>query len=312
MKNQFEVFTSVLSNFADAQKAVTLATESANSAEKENEAYLDSLGAKLNLLKQQFQELVLGEGGLQSFAKGLLDVGIAILKFANSDVGQLTIAVGLAVTAVTLLRKAFIALAASNFSASIGMIVTEIGSLIAGTGTLTGVMTALTISMKTCPLFWGTLAVGGITTIAVAIDALNVTLDEQIEKFNEAKSVYDSAKSELEGLVSQLKSVRDRIDEINSQENLSITDETQLRLLQEEEASLENQVLLQQELARAAKEEATTEAERTLTKTFKSGEVFGYSTPTHEDPLLKEQSGTVLDAVSIYDQKKNEEQDAID
>ena len=95
MKNQFEVFTSVLSNFADAQKAVTLATESANSAEKENEAYLGSLGAKLNLLKSQFQELVLGKGGLQEFAKNLLDVGIAMLKFANSDVGQAIIKITL-------------------------------------------------------------------------------------------------------------------------------------------------------------------------------------------------------------------------
>ena len=88
MKNQFEVFTSVLTNFEGAQNAVTLAIQSSGSAEKENEAYMDSLSAKINLLKAQFEQLVLGEGGLQNLAKGLLDVGIAILKFANSDVGQ--------------------------------------------------------------------------------------------------------------------------------------------------------------------------------------------------------------------------------
>lgn len=60
-KNQFEVFVSVLENFADAQKAVVLATNSAGSAEKENEAYLDSLGAKLNQTKALLQELVLGD-----------------------------------------------------------------------------------------------------------------------------------------------------------------------------------------------------------------------------------------------------------
>lgn len=44
-KNQFEVFASVESNFADAQKAVTLATNSENSALNENSKYMESVGA---------------------------------------------------------------------------------------------------------------------------------------------------------------------------------------------------------------------------------------------------------------------------
>ena len=95
MKNQFEVFTSVLTNFADAQRAVTLAIESNGSATKENEAYMDSMSAKLNLMKAQFQELVLGDGGLESFGKGILDVGINVLTLINDLGGLKTVLVAL-------------------------------------------------------------------------------------------------------------------------------------------------------------------------------------------------------------------------
>jgi hypothetical protein len=44
-KTQFEVFTSVVSNFADAQKAVEYATNSENSALNENSKYMESIGA---------------------------------------------------------------------------------------------------------------------------------------------------------------------------------------------------------------------------------------------------------------------------
>ena len=44
-KNQFEVFSSVVSGFADAQKAVALATDSENSALNENSKYMESISA---------------------------------------------------------------------------------------------------------------------------------------------------------------------------------------------------------------------------------------------------------------------------
>ena len=103
--NQVMNFSALMENFGTAISATTTAYNSSGSAIKENEKAMDTIGKKIELLRSQFEQLILGEGGLQSFAKGLLDVGVAILKFANSDVGQLTIAVGLAVTAVTLLHK---------------------------------------------------------------------------------------------------------------------------------------------------------------------------------------------------------------
>ena len=313
--NQVQNFSALMENFAVAIDATTTAYNSSGSAAKENEKAMDTIEKKTELLRSQFEQLILGEGGLQSFAKGLLDVGIAILKFANSDVGQLTIAVGLAVTAVTLLHKAFIALTASNFGASIGMIVTEIGSLIAGTGTLTGAITALTISIEACPLFWGALAVGGIVAIIAVADKLNVTLDEQIEKLNEVKDAYESATQEVDSVSKTLERVRDRIAEINEQGTLNITDDVELQKLKEEEATLENQLVLLREKADLQKKKYTKEAQKTLTKTFQDVDAFGYDEDNYYMARGEEVhaigSGNVIQALENYNKKIQESQEKI-
>ena len=63
-KNQFEVFMAEMNQFTSVQKAYNLAVNDNSMATKENEKYMESLTAKLTALKQQFQELALGDGGL--------------------------------------------------------------------------------------------------------------------------------------------------------------------------------------------------------------------------------------------------------
>lgn len=314
-KNQFEVFTSVLSNFADAQKAVTLATESANSAEKENEAYLDSLGAKLNLLKSQFQELVLGKGGLQEFAKILLDVGIAILKFANSDIGQAIIKITLWTAGI---NGAFKALELLKGSQIINWISTFITAMTAAKDSTIGFVGALELANINPIVLAITALVGVVIAAKAAYDHFNVTLEEHVEKLKELKSDYEEAQTKADELEKQLENVRDRIEEINSKDNLELTDETQLRMLQEEEASLENQLLVQKELARIAKEKATDEAKQTLQKETTDAGAFGstqvnvasgYTGDTVRELANK---GTVVEALDSYTKQLNETQDEID
>ena len=55
------------------------------------------------------------------------------------------------------------------------------------------------------------------------------------------------------------------IEDINDTDNLTITDEEQLQLLKEQEASLEAQIILQKELAEQRKKEVTQQAVKTLT-----------------------------------------------
>jgi uncharacterized coiled-coil protein SlyX len=121
-KTQFEVFTSVVSNFADAQKAVEYATNSENSALNENARYMESVDAKTSLLKSNVSELVLGDGGLTSLIKTLLDVSNAFLSLANSGIGKAVINIGLFYTAILLLSKGFALLQAKSVGLSFSIL----------------------------------------------------------------------------------------------------------------------------------------------------------------------------------------------
>ena len=274
--NQVMNFSALMENFGTAISATTTAYNSSGSAIKENEKAMDTIGKKIELLRSQFEQLILGEGGLQSFAKGLLDVGIAILKFANSDIGQVIIKTALLTSAITLAKKGLDALIASNIKAWAINSATGfqlIGEAIVGfaTKTMTAgnilaafseTLTALNINPTMLAL---TAFVGTMVGVTAAYKKLNPTLDEQVSKLEEVKSSYEETQSTLSSLETSLENVRKQIEDINDTDNLTITDEEQLQLLKEQEASLEAQIILQKELAEQRKKEVTQQAVKTLT-----------------------------------------------
>ena len=264
--NQVQNFTALMENFSVAVEATATAYDSSGSASKENEKAMDTIEKKLQILRSQFEQLVLGEGGLQNAAKWFLDLGVNILKFANSDIGQLIIQLGLLATAFSVVTKAILTFSATNFGASIGLIVTEIGAFIAGASNMTNVITALTISMEACPLFWGALAVTGIILIVKAIDTVTVSLEEQIEKLNEVKSAYEDAKSSVESLESQLESINSKIKEINSQDGAKVAREGELNELNRQKAELESILEIEKERLRIAQLQYEQEAKNTVYK----------------------------------------------
>ena len=160
---------------------------------------MDSLSAKINLLKAQFEQLVLGEGGLQNLAKGLLDVGIAILKFANSDVGQTIIKTTALISTIALLKKGFIALKESTKLLQLTTLIKDVMALKSGMTTVVSSQLALDIATKgltktllanaaawaKTPMGMATIVVGAIVAIKAAYDHFNVTLDEQVDKLKE-------------------------------------------------------------------------------------------------------------------------------
>lgn len=265
---------------------------------------------------------------MQSFGKTLLDIGITILKFANSDVGQTIIQLTLLVTSLNLVAKGFEALKISTKALGIATLIKDVASLKAGMQTVVSSQLALDIATKgltktfianaaawlTTPMGMATAIAVGVFALIKVVDALTVSFDEQVEKLEEAKSAYESTKTELENITEQLKQVRDRIDEINNKDELNITEESQLRLLKEQEASLEHQLILQQELNKEAKDQATTEAKKTLSKSFESAEAFGVTTDYFQSgmPVTTVGKGTLIEAIDSLNQKMAEEQDTID
>ena len=76
-----------LDNMDTALAATETAYNSMGSAVKENEAYLSSIEAKTQAFKAAFQELALTFIN-SDFVKQIIDLGTALLKFANTDLGQ--------------------------------------------------------------------------------------------------------------------------------------------------------------------------------------------------------------------------------
>lgn len=97
-----------------------------------------------------------------------------------------------------------------------------------------------------------TAAIGG--TI-FAIDHFTESLSEAQDKAEKSKGNYDSITSEIESMNSELDSTRQRIAEINAQENISITDAEELGRLREQNEYLQRQIELRETLIAIEKSE---------------------------------------------------------
>ena len=255
-KNQFEVFMAEMNQFTSVQKAYNLAVNDNSMATKENEKYMESLTAKLTALKQQFQELALGDGGLSYLLKLLTDIGTVVLKLANNDFVKL-----LAVTTLTVagivkllgllgsvdkLKNAF-----KGFT-SVGTTFANIlGNMLKGAmAGLTGSIEALSVAEKTSLILTaGAIIAVGIYAIVKAVDHFNVSQKEAIDLAKEAQSTLKDTQGELSSVKDRLKEVRDEIEQINSKGGLTLTDEAKINQLKREttELNLQKKILEQKE-----------------------------------------------------------------
>lgn len=107
----------------------------------------------------------------------------------------------------------------------------------------------------------------GIAIIVKICDTIAEAEDRARERIDEATKSYKEQQSALESLNEELKNIKDRIDELNSQDILSITDKEDLENLQKQQKLLEKQVELQDKLAKAKQK---TQAE-IIRKNYKTG-----------------------------------------
>lgn len=109
-----------------------------------------------------------------------------------------------------------------------------------------------------------------IYAIVKVISAIIVTEEEAKEKIQEATDAYEEQKSALESLNDELKTAKERIEELNGQDTLTIVEQEELEKLKQQEASLERQVQLQEQLTKAAQKTQATEIEENYSKSNKS------------------------------------------
>ena len=303
---QTQNFVALMENFSQAIKATEMAYNSSGSAAEENAKVMDSVAKKVEILKSQFQQLIIGEGGLQSFAKIILDIGIAFLKFANSDMGKFIAVSAIALVSARALSKSFkdleknIILTAKSIQAHIlaeqGLIASEIEAQIATIGLseafkiLGRRLIELTAEFLASPFGIAVATVAAIAGIVAIVDAFTVSLEESTEKLKELNDSIQQDETELENLKNKLEEVRGKIEELNNTE-LGIVGENQLNELKLQSQELERQIQLKEIQLEQERKLAEAEAKRNLktgTKSqFDSGDETDSGLVTQQEELIR-------------------------
>ena len=223
---------------------------------KENEAYMGGIEAKTKLLKAQFDLLVNGDGGLNSFIKGVLDGGTALLNFANSDVGGLIIKTTLLTTVLILLNSglkglssALITAGTKAYYSAMGISAQAVATALANGATIgfTASLKALGVAFLKSPFAITALIVAGISALVKVVEHFSVSLKEASESLSENKSIFDETVSTLKTLNDKLEETKDRMNEIENFKAPTLTDKEELSSLKEQSTELERQISLENE-----------------------------------------------------------------
>lgn len=200
--HQYKVFAAVMSNFNTAIEANITALSSQGSATKENEAYMESLQAKVTQLKSAFTEVVLGEGGLNTFLKNLVDAGTGIVKFIGygnnlvailTTIGGILVAINAKVVALKIDSVIsgianLTALIKQGLTDSFVTVVKHIVRFSTGVNTATTANEAFAISTQ------GLVSAIGLVTSAISIGVMAYNKYKQTQEQN-AQEARDNLKS---------------------------------------------------------------------------------------------------------------------
>lgn len=311
--NQYKVFSAVMNNFDQAIKSSEASLNANGDTLRQNAVHMESLEAKTNQLKQEFQKFVLGEGGLQSLGKWFVDLGTNILKIINDFGGLKTVIIALTGALITLNNEAIIN-AIMNFDTMIKNIA-SLGSLFIKTTiqtkSLSSGLQVLTASANTASIAFG--AVTAVITIGlIAFQKYNQQQKEILQNVKESLSTFDSYQKSLGQTVASINdesATKSSLLQINQRLNKSYDDEVS-KQKDIKDLRAENLRLLYEEAqakAQATKNESTSsysEAKKYLTSRTASGgagsfngvDVSLFDTPTEK---LKAYS----EAIQVYQDK---------
>lgn len=201
-QTQFEVFAAVMNNFQTAIDATTTAFNSAGSAMQENEKYMDSVEAKENKLKAEFEDFsnrVLSK----ELVTGFLDAGTAMLDFANNDVGA-------AITRVTGLTAGITGLI--GIAGTLIGKISEMRAALSAAGAGNTIVPILT-SPKTLLIIAG--VVTTIAAVVEAVRALKQAYDDAHPSFEQMNDDLSATQDEIKGVKDQIEGYRQKLLELN-------------------------------------------------------------------------------------------------
>lgn len=201
-QNQYKVLASVMQNFGHAADATKTALESAGSAAQENSRYMESLEAKQQALKAEFEDLA-NRVLSKDLVGGFINAGTTMLNFANNDVGAAITRIGVLSTGVTGL--------VGIVGQTVGKIA-EVGLQLKNLGVGGDSFLGMLASGKIALIVGGTVA--AITALVEVIKAVNQAVENN--KFENLVASMDDANQELENTKTGYEETKKKLDELNN------------------------------------------------------------------------------------------------
>lgn len=199
-QNQYKVLASVMQNFGHAADATKAALESAGSAAQENSKYMESLEAKQQALKAEFEDFA-NRVLSKDLVGGFINVGTAMLNFANNDVGAAITRIGVLSIGVTGL--------VGIVGQTVGKIA-EVGLQLKNLGVGGGSFLGMLASGKIALIVGGTVA--AITALVEIIKAVNQAAEDR--KFENLVNNYEELKQEAEDAAKNLEEVKKKLQDL--------------------------------------------------------------------------------------------------
>lgn len=201
-QNQYKVLASVMQNFGHAADATKTALESAGSAAQENSKYMESLEAKQQALKAEFEDFA-NRVLSKDLVGGFINAGTAMLNFANNDVGAAITRIGVLSTGVT----GLVGIAGQTVGkiAEVGLQLKNLG---VGGDSFLGMLASGKIA----------LIVGGIVAAITALVEIIKAVNQAIEnnKFENLVADMDEANQELADAKEGYEETKKKLDELNN------------------------------------------------------------------------------------------------
>lgn len=287
MKNQFEVYSAVISNFKDARRAYAKAIMSEGSAEKENAKVLDSLKAKMTAIQATMEKIATGDGTLTMITKQVLTLTNALLKLLNSDFGKFAT---LSTALVGLVKLKDINTASENtkgIAKALGTVAdkaqyAKIAFEEAGRG-IKGIKAGATELIGTTNL-WIMGITAGLMLLSKAYEYFKQkekekTFDYRLEVLEKTNKELEESKQKESEIENKIKVIKDESLELTKNGNkLNKSEELRLTQLQAQEISLKAQLEAQKALTKEKEKQKKEDAKKTLEGNVKYTSFEGFET----------------------------------
>lgn len=205
-KRQIKVWNSILQNTETLTKAVSVATDSQNSALEENQKVVESISGKINIFRNELQKL--WDNTINSdFIKWVVDLGTSAVKLADS-LGVVNVALVAFLGLLFSIKGAAIVDTISLMATAIGVFALEVQ---AGNFSLKAFSVSTWEAVVASEAFKASITFG----VSLAVAALALVIGNAIKVQRNYRDKIDNTKASMESFEDKVKLATDALNKFN-------------------------------------------------------------------------------------------------